>query len=126
LLTTAACGASTAGVNLIRSTPHPFFFPAHSDKSRNMLGDRETYLSFHLRPAIFVYFAASPFALLPFSPYFLGVLRYFLAATLTTVGFGDYYPETETAKGLAIVLLPFGLVIISFGISIAVAEVRLI
>jgi hypothetical protein len=40
------------------------------------------------------------------------------------VGFGDYYPETEAARGLAIVLLPFGLIVISFGISIAVAQVE--
>jgi hypothetical protein len=47
-----------------------------------------------------------------------------LAATLTTVGFGDLSPQTQATRGFAIVLLPFGLVIISFGISLAAAQVH--
>jgi hypothetical protein len=40
------------------------------------------------------------------------------------VGFGDLSPQTQATRGFAIVLLPFGLVIISFGISLAAAQVH--
>ena len=42
---------------------------------------------------------------------------YFLATTLTTVGLGDIYPEKESTRLTAIVMLPFGLIVVGFGIS---------
>jgi len=46
---------------------------------------------------------------------------YFLSMTLTTVGLGDLSPQTQLSRGCAIVLLPLGLVVISFAISMATA-----
>ena len=42
---------------------------------------------------------------------------YFLSATLSTVGLGDYAPEAQMTRAFAIFLIPFGLVIIGLGIS---------
>ena len=38
---------------------------------------------------------------------------YFLSATMTTVGTGDYAPETQLSRGLAIFMIPSGLVVLS-------------
>ena len=38
---------------------------------------------------------------------------YFLSATMTTVGIGDYAPETQLSRGFAIVMIPSGLVVLS-------------
>jgi len=43
--------------------------------------------------------------------------RYFLACTLTTVGFGDFSPQSQDVRLAAIFFLPFGLIVISFGIA---------
>jgi len=48
---------------------------------------------------------------------------YYLATTVTTVGFGDFSPQTQVSRGFSVVLLPFGLVVISFGISLLKAYV---
>jgi len=42
---------------------------------------------------------------------------YFLSATLSTVGLGDFAPETQVGRALAVVLIPSGLVVIGLGIS---------
>jgi hypothetical protein len=42
---------------------------------------------------------------------------YFLVATLTTVGFGDFAPTTQVTRGFAIVLIPIGLMVFSLTIS---------
>jgi hypothetical protein len=46
---------------------------------------------------------------------------YFLAATLTTVGIGDYAPTKQVTRALACFLIPFGLVVVSMCISYAQA-----
>lgn len=46
---------------------------------------------------------------------------YFLAATLSTVGFGDIAPTTQVTRGAAVFLIPLGLVIIGFLLSFATA-----
>jgi voltage-gated potassium channel Kch len=38
---------------------------------------------------------------------------YFLFATMTTVGLGDYAPETQLSRGFAIVMIPSGMVVLS-------------
>jgi len=38
---------------------------------------------------------------------------YFLAATMTTVGFGDFAPTTQVSRGCAVLLLPCGLMVLS-------------
>lgn len=45
------------------------------------------------------------------------LIRYFLACTLTTVGFGDLSPQSQHARLAAILFLPFGLIVISFGVA---------
>ena len=45
-------------------------------------------------------------------------LAYWLAATVTTVGFGDISPQGEIHRASSIVLLPAGLVLIGFAISL--------
>lgn len=44
-------------------------------------------------------------------------IRYFLACTLTTVGFGDLSPQSQHARLAAVFFLPFGLIVISFGVA---------
>jgi len=53
----------------------------------------------------------------------LGVIDmfYFISATTTTIGLGDISPSNQVNRAAAIILLPFGLVIISFGISVIIA-----
>lgn len=46
---------------------------------------------------------------------------YFLIATLTTVGYGDFAPEEEFTRGCSIVMIPFGLAILGFGLSYLIA-----
>jgi len=38
---------------------------------------------------------------------------YFISATISTVGLGDFAPETQLTRGFAIVMMPFGIVILS-------------
>ena len=38
---------------------------------------------------------------------------YFISATVTTIGLGDISPQTQLNRGIGIVLLPYGLVVIS-------------
>ena len=38
---------------------------------------------------------------------------YFLSATMTTVGIGDYAPNTQLCRGFAVVMIPSGLVVLS-------------
>ena len=45
---------------------------------------------------------------------------YFLSATLSTVGFGDFAPRSQLTRGFAVVLIPFGLAILGLVISFAV------
>jgi len=47
---------------------------------------------------------------------------YFLSTTISTVGFGDFVPTTQLTRGLAIVLLPLGLVLIGMIMSIFAAQ----
>eukprot|EP00615_Pteridomonas_danica_P000440 CAMPEP_0114366096 /NCGR_PEP_ID=MMETSP0101-20121206/28973_1 /TAXON_ID=38822 ORGANISM="Pteridomonas danica, Strain PT" /NCGR_SAMPLE_ID=MMETSP0101 /ASSEMBLY_ACC=CAM_ASM_000211 /LENGTH=897 /DNA_ID=CAMNT_0001514893 /DNA_START=224 /DNA_END=2914 /DNA_ORIENTATION=+ len=42
---------------------------------------------------------------------------YFIVATLTMVGFGDFAPETQSQRLSAIFMIPFGLIILGFAIS---------
>jgi len=42
---------------------------------------------------------------------------YYLAATMTTVGFGDFAPTTQVSRGCAVLLLPCGLVVLSLVMS---------
>jgi len=42
---------------------------------------------------------------------------YFLSATMSTVGLGDFAPRTQFTRGFAIILIPFGLVIIGLFMS---------
>mmetsp|Transcript_168 Transcript_168/g.373 ORF Transcript_168/g.373 Transcript_168/m.373 type:complete len:840 (+) Transcript_168:136-2655(+) len=47
---------------------------------------------------------------------------YFLSATLSTTGFGDFAPTTQSTRAVACFMVPFGLVIISLGMSLAYAH----
>jgi len=49
---------------------------------------------------------------------------YFLSATLATVGLGDYAPETQTTRTFSVIMIPFGLVILSLSVS-SVQQYRL-
>jgi hypothetical protein len=44
---------------------------------------------------------------------------YFIAGTLSTVGFGDYAPESQVQRLYTIAMIPFGLIILGFFISFA-------
>jgi hypothetical protein len=49
---------------------------------------------------------------------------YFIVATISTVGFGDFAPVSQGARAAALLFMPLGLVIIGFGISYATASNR--
>jgi hypothetical protein len=49
---------------------------------------------------------------------------YFIAATLSTVGFGDFAPESQMQRFLAIFMIPFGLIVLGFVISYARARAK--
>jgi len=38
---------------------------------------------------------------------------YFISATISTVGIGDFAPEAQLTRGFALVMIPFGLIILS-------------
>ena len=42
---------------------------------------------------------------------------YFLSATMTTVGIGDYAPNTQLSRGFAVLMIPSGLVVLSVVIA---------
>jgi hypothetical protein len=44
---------------------------------------------------------------------------YFIAGTLSTVGFGDYAPESQVQRLCSMAMIPFGLIILGFFISFA-------
>lgn len=46
-----------------------------------------------------------------------GEAFYVLSATLFTVGYGDVAPSTQVTRGFAIVLVPFGLVVLGYAFS---------
>jgi len=47
----------------------------------------------------------------------ISFLRYVLACTLTTIGFGDLSPQSQHTRLAAVFFLPFGLIVISFGVA---------
>jgi len=49
---------------------------------------------------------------------------YYIVATVTTVGFGDFAPTSQSARAASLIFMPAGLVIIGFGISFATASNR--
>jgi len=49
---------------------------------------------------------------------------YYIVATITTVGFGDFAPQSQGARAASLVFMPMGLVIIGFGISYVTASNR--
>jgi len=49
---------------------------------------------------------------------------YYIVATVTTVGFGDFAPQSQGARAASLVFMPMGLVIIGFGISYVTASNR--
>jgi len=49
---------------------------------------------------------------------------YFLSATLSTTGFGDFAPTTQSTRAFACCMVPFWLVIISLGMSLSYANAR--
>ena len=51
-------------------------------------------------------------------------IPYYIIATVTTVGLGDLSPSSQLHRATHIFMLPFGLVVVSFGISLASALAR--
>lgn len=49
---------------------------------------------------------------------------YYIVATVTTVGFGDYAPQSQSARAASLIFMPMGLVIIGFGVSYVTASNR--
>ena len=43
--------------------------------------------------------------------------RYYIVATITTVGYGDFAPTSQLSRAFSLVLMPLGLIIIGFGLS---------
>ena len=51
-------------------------------------------------------------------------IPYFISAMVTTVGLGDVSPSGQVHRGATVVMLPFGLVVISLGISLVKAHAK--
>lgn len=49
---------------------------------------------------------------------------YFISATMTTTGLGDLSPQGQLNRACAVVLLPYGLVVVSFAIAMSMAYVK--
>mmetsp|Transcript_45674 Transcript_45674/g.103120 ORF Transcript_45674/g.103120 Transcript_45674/m.103120 type:complete len:933 (-) Transcript_45674:151-2949(-) len=48
-------------------------------------------------------------------------IPYFISTTLSTVGIGDISPQSAVTRGATLILLPFGVSIVGFAISLAIA-----